>query len=933
MSEGTLRRKNFNGGEISPELHFRSDLEAYYNSCKSLRNLQVTPWGGVRRRPPTRVLHAFDVAKYGKPIKYIPFRFSSDDTFHLIFTDNGGTEAAVNDDIDLTSLGGSTDLQDYAGLLVLGENGDLQPVSGQPNAENYLLGTYILAGVVDRIHFVNINDVIYMTAGGQHPPVEMFRYTADFGQNRWRFKRFAINAGPFSFPNDDSDVRAALIFEDHTGFSQVGQDGSAGNYYDDVGVPSEGDIRPRCMLSIFHDAQDGSKKPFITELEQLRNVRGNLTVKLPRGILRNPPYTIDGSTPDPATTAGADWQYFEGIFNTDTINATGTTSLAVHAGKRVILTTIGSSWQGTLVLQESTDLGDTWEDIGYIRSYEGDFNGSIERTLQDPVQSLVRVKIEDYVELDGNVYEEVGCRWRMEPEDTDLIFEAYEVVGAPGQNTSYDTEYRLLGRLLTPGFNNPWTYNTDGTLKDPTAVAGLPNGVVNTSGGATTEYNLGDLFTTPYWALSEYNPSRGYPNTLAIHEERLWFGGTPRRPTTVWASRVNDWHTFSAGDTDADGFALTLQADTFDSIVWMRSTRRLLVGTEINENSIEPINPDLAISPTNVKAVRHTFFGSNFVQAVVTADLVFFTQKQARRVRSVQYDFGMDQYITSEMSILADHINESGIREACYSRHPFSFLFFTLRDGTATMFTYERENQVQGWARFELSAGRKIVSANRNFSSAGDIIGMIVEGGSELYTFEIMTAEATVPVYIDAYQRASGTTTLIDNIPAPTPEDLVVVQYAEDSASLSDSLTYTIAEGSGGLPYLQVSIDGEIPEGVEVYAGLRSDFVVEPTDFIQPGDFGPRRRATQLNLYLVDSAPSRLEVNGSEVRAPARLVDAPSGPIASNLDSDLSLYTGELTIPTGGQYAHSLQVRMFDDHPGPFYLAGLGWYDPQAQSR
>ncbi|NQX02236.1 hypothetical protein HQ447_16380 [bacterium] len=41
---------SFNSGELSPLIHLRSDLEKYRSGCRTLQNMTVTPYGGVRRR-------------------------------------------------------------------------------------------------------------------------------------------------------------------------------------------------------------------------------------------------------------------------------------------------------------------------------------------------------------------------------------------------------------------------------------------------------------------------------------------------------------------------------------------------------------------------------------------------------------------------------------------------------------------------------------------------------------------------------------------------------------------------------------------------------------------------------------------------------------------------------------------------------------------
>ena len=79
MNKATLIRKSFNGGEIAPELHYRSELESYHKSCKTLDNMSVTPFVMVTRRAPTELLSRVDTDLYGIPVKYVPFKFSLDE--------------------------------------------------------------------------------------------------------------------------------------------------------------------------------------------------------------------------------------------------------------------------------------------------------------------------------------------------------------------------------------------------------------------------------------------------------------------------------------------------------------------------------------------------------------------------------------------------------------------------------------------------------------------------------------------------------------------------------------------------------------------------------------------------------------------------------------------------------------------------------------
>ena len=42
---------SFAGGEMSPLLYYRSDLEKYRTGCRTLRNFTLTPYGSAKRRP------------------------------------------------------------------------------------------------------------------------------------------------------------------------------------------------------------------------------------------------------------------------------------------------------------------------------------------------------------------------------------------------------------------------------------------------------------------------------------------------------------------------------------------------------------------------------------------------------------------------------------------------------------------------------------------------------------------------------------------------------------------------------------------------------------------------------------------------------------------------------------------------------------------
>jgi hypothetical protein len=380
------------------------------------------------------------------------------------------------------------------------------------------------------------------------------------------------------------------------------------------------------------------------------------------------------------------------------------------------------------------------------------------------------------------------------------------------------------------------------------------------------------------------------------------FGGTAQKPNTVWASRVNDWSNFLEGDTDVSPYTFTIASDSYDLVRWMRSARKLTIGTDNGESSMGTRDSSQVISPTNIDVRSETFFGSANLQAVVTADLVFFVQGQSRRVRSLQYDFAPDQYLSSEMSILAHHITDPGIKEMSYRRHPFSNIFFVLKDGKAVAFTYERDNQVKGWSRIELGGSAEIISAASNYSDAGDVIAGIAKRGSAYYLEEFGSTD-TDTVFLDAQVQSDSGWSGGKALDFASTSGLVVVMGDE---VLTEGTDYTWSGST-------LTISSHVDEIVTV--GYPFEWIVEPTDVIEFGDFGAVKRPSKLSLYLLDSGGCDVAVNGRD--QPWQAGDTLAGG---------ERLTGEYELTTGGGYDTSIGLKLSGNSHRPFNLSAIGLY-------
>jgi len=72
---------NFSKGEIAPELYGRFDVDFYSAGLKKARNVLVLKYGGLTKRPGTRLVA--EVIDDSEPTRIIPFQFSLTQTYAL----------------------------------------------------------------------------------------------------------------------------------------------------------------------------------------------------------------------------------------------------------------------------------------------------------------------------------------------------------------------------------------------------------------------------------------------------------------------------------------------------------------------------------------------------------------------------------------------------------------------------------------------------------------------------------------------------------------------------------------------------------------------------------------------------------------------------------------------------------------------------------
>ena len=179
MARVAVQLTNFTGGELSPRLDGRNDLQKYPTGCKTLENMIVFPHGSAARRSGSQFVA--EVKDSSKETRLVPFEFSTTQTYMLEF--------------------GNQYIRFYK------DNGQI--LSGGSAYE--ISSPYLEAELFD-IKFAQSADVMYIC----HPnhPVKKLART---GHTNWTLIDDVISNGPFM----DHNIETTTLTPSHKSVGQT----------------------------------------------------------------------------------------------------------------------------------------------------------------------------------------------------------------------------------------------------------------------------------------------------------------------------------------------------------------------------------------------------------------------------------------------------------------------------------------------------------------------------------------------------------------------------------------------------------------------------------------------------------------------------------------------------------------------------------------
>ena len=212
-----------------------------------------------------------------------------------------------------------------------------------------------------------------------------------------------------------------------------------------------------------------------------------------------------------------------------------------------------------------------------------------------------------------------------------------------------------------------------------------------------TNFTLATVSFTENSTSHLLNGTGNYPKCVSFFEQRLVFAGTINNPQTLWFSKSGDYENFTTGTADADAMIYTIASNQVNAIESIKATRTLIVMTTGGEFTVTSGATQDPITPTNLNIRKQSNYGSAGVDAVSVGNSTLFLQRAKRKIRELAYNFDSDSYVAPDLTILAEHITDSGVVQMDYQQEPFSIVWCVRDDGKLVGLTYNRLQDVVAW--------------------------------------------------------------------------------------------------------------------------------------------------------------------------------------------------------------------------------------------
>ena len=430
---------------------------------------------------------------------------------------------------------------------------------------------------------------------------------------------------------------------------------------------------------------------------------------------------------------------------------------------------------------------------------------------------------------------------------------------------------------------------------------------------------------TDDFALGAFSETTGYPSCITFYEQRLVFAGTIDQPQTLYFSKSGDYENmddnYHGTIADDDAIVYTIASDQVNAIKFLSSTRILIVGTVGGEFSVSGGGGDDPVTPTNIIIKKQSNNGCANVDPIPVGNVTLFLQRAKRKIRELAYNFDVDGYVAPDLTILAEHISESGFNELSYQQEPNQIIWAVRQDGQLAGLTYQREQQVVAWHRHifggAFSTGNAVCESVATIPTDDKeyqtwvIIKRTINGVTRRYVeylnqFDFTETDNTTFNFLDSQLAYDGSaTTTISGL------DHLEGQVVSVLANGSTHSDRTVTNGSITLSRLSTKVKvglhySSILQTMRIDAGAQNGT-----------SQGKTKRIYNITIRLYESIGVEVGPNLSNMES------IPFRSSAQLMDTAIPVYTGDKEVEFRGNYETDGHIFVRQTQPLPLTVLSL----------
>jgi len=973
MAKITAAKQNFTAGELSPRLFGRTDLGRYDNGASTIENFLIQPHGGLTRRPGTRFIR--ETKDSTKASRLIPFQFNVEQAYILefgeycfrIYKDGGIIVDGSSNPVEVVHPYAEADLE----LLKFAQTADVMYIVHPDYSPRKITRTSHTAWTIEEVNLkrgamgdTNLTDTT-ITASGRTGTVTLTASTdtfahSDVGRLVKVHEGFAkisevhsemvisSASGTFSAGNTVTGgtssktavcvVDVATNTQTFTGSTATNNIGATGinvaisttaASYTNLGTSSAGvsGTFPAGTTHVSTTASSGATNAITFN----NGSNGAFNNSFHSGYGKYSASWIFGGGSFRKTASGVliFWRFNAATHNLVFTNTTGSSITATINGSSQTIAAGATytrnnqstaSWTLTFNFPTTSKL--------FLKTVSGIFtvgetvtNGSGATATVDSVdydnsptsvsavvQQLANGEAElapfyqsDTISFHEGDPDSTGLEHndRIEDSSGNFVVEGFEV----GQiiKISGSTSNNFTGLLIVDVTENVITLAPAEDLVTEGASA-----------GHTIE---GELIADKNWQLGAFSQTTGYPRAVAFYEQRLVLAGTSTQPQTVFFSQSGDFENFERGTDADDGLVYTIGSNEVNVVRFLASSRQLLIGTSGGEFVVRASGFDEPLNPTNTQIKLQTSYGAANVQPLQVGQAVLFLQRAERKMRELVFSSDADSYVAPDMTILAEHVTESGIKEMAYQQEPDSVAWCVLNDGKLACMTYRREEQVVAWHRHVIAGTDAEVESVASIPGTQEdevyfVVKRTINGSTKRYVEYLRNFDFGNDVgdafFVDCGLTYSGSaTTTISGLDHLEGQSVAI---------LADGATQTNKTVSSGSITLDTSAS-KVHVGLPFTSQIKTLRVDEGS--AMGSAQGKIKRISEITVLLYRSVGIKVGTTDTDLQ------EISFRDIGASMSAPIPLFTGQKTIEFVGGYDFDAQILIKQDKPLPISLLAI----------